>query len=134
MDLPDFRYLDAATSPDVDTAPDKKLAVLPGKGRLDGDAMASALKDRDGSGALPRPLWSREAVPLLRRLQEIDVTELAQVIVMWIQQFNPSVSRRELLSKLSVAFAIAAVTPLFDVLNLTDEDENLTRVAEHPGA
>ncbi|MGH3511778.1 MAG: hypothetical protein ACRDRB_05820, partial [Pseudonocardiaceae bacterium] len=75
---------------------------------------------------------SRTAAPLLQRLQEVDFTELAQVIVIWMQQLDPSVSRRELLAKLSAAFTVAAVTPLFDVLN-PDEDKEVTRAMKHRG-
>lgn len=50
---------------------------------------------------------------------------------MWIQQFNPSGSRRELLSKLSTALTVAAATPLFDVLN-PDEHDEVTRVMQNP--
>jgi hypothetical protein len=131
VDLPDFRHLDTATGPAIGTVQDKILATLPGGCRLDDDTMVSALNDRAGSGMLPRPVWSRATVPLLQQLQEVDFTELAQVIVMWIQQFNPSGSRRELLSKLSTALTVAAVTPLFDVLN-PDEHDEVIRVMQNP--
>ena len=73
----------------------------------------------------------RDAVPLLRQLHEVNFNELTQVIVMWMQQLNPSGSRRELPSKLSAAFTLAAGTPLFDMLN-PDEHKHVTRVIHHP--
>jgi hypothetical protein len=78
---------------------------------------------------LTPPVLSRAAAPLAHRLQEVDFTELAQVIIMWIQHLNPSVSRRELLFKLSAAFTAAAVAPLFDVLN-PDEHEQVARAMQ----
>lgn len=127
-DLPDFRHRDTAA------VPGKTTVALPTGRRLDGDAATSALFDRDTWRALSPLVWSQEAGSLMQRLQEVDFTELAQVIVMWIQQLNPSVSRRELLSllsKLNAAFAAAAVTPLFDMLN-PDEHQRVTRVMQHP--
>ncbi len=50
---------------------------------------------------------------------------------MWMQQLDPSASRRELLSKLSTAFTAAAVVPLFDVLN-PDEHEQVMRAMQDP--
>lgn len=82
-----------------------------------GEAGVFVQYNRDERDVLSPLILSRAVLLLLQRLQEVDFTELAQVIVMWIQQLNPSVSRRELLHKLSVAFSAAAVAPLFDVLN-----------------
>jgi tetratricopeptide (TPR) repeat protein len=119
-DLPNFRYRDPAVGPD------KAPVTLPAERRLDDDVAASALRDRDEWSTLS-PLVS----PLVQRLQEIDFAELVQVIVMWIQQLNPSVSRRELLTKLNAAFAAAAVTSLFDSLD-PDEYQRVARVMQHP--
>ncbi len=131
VDLPDFRHLDTATGPGVRTTAEKTIATLPGERRLGSDAGALARNDRDEWSVLSPLILSRGAVPLVQRLQEVDFTELAQVIVMWMQQLNPSVSRRELLSKLSTAFTVAAITPLLDVLN-PDEYKRVSGVIQHP--
>jgi hypothetical protein len=76
---------------------------------------------------------SDSATALLHQLQEANFEELAQVIVMWAQRLNPSVSRREVLSKLSAAFMLAASAPLFDGLD-PDEREHVTSVLKTPSA
>ncbi|MDQ2883497.1 MAG: hypothetical protein M3Y48_20640 [Actinomycetota bacterium] len=132
-DLADFRHLDTtAGSPGLPDAAEKLLATLPGECRLGSEVAVSAQHDCDEWGALSPLALSRAAAPLVQRLQEVDFTELAQVIVMWMQQLNPSVSRRELLAKLSMAFTVAAVAPFFDVLN-SDEHEQVMRAMKHPG-
>jgi len=68
---------------------------------------------------------------LLDQIKEIDFSELAQVITMSAQRLDPSLSRRELLFKLSTAFAMAAATPLFDFSN-ADDHERIARVIENP--
>ncbi|MFZ0120324.1 MAG: hypothetical protein WAL99_12940 [Pseudonocardiaceae bacterium] len=119
VDLPDFRHLDTGRTTDVHTAVENTLAALP-EGRI--------LGDEEGLSVLALPGYT---APLVQRLQEINFTELAQVIVMWMQHLNPSVSRRELLSKLSAAFTAAAVAPLFDVLN-PDEHEQVAHAMQDP--
>ena len=131
VDLPDFRHLDTATSSALLNETDDMLYALPEERRLDREAGVSAHHDRDGWGALSPLVLSRAAAPLVQRLKEINFTELVQVIVMWIQRLSPSVSRRKVLSKLSAAFTVAAVAPLFDVLN-SDEYEQVTRIIRHP--
>jgi tetratricopeptide (TPR) repeat protein len=131
VDLPDFRHLDTATTPNVQSAVEQTLAALPYERRLDTEAGALAQNDRDEWSGRSSLVLSRADDPLVQRLQEVDFTELAQVIVMWIQRLNPSVSRRELLFKLSAAFAAAAVAPLFDVLD-PDEHERVARVMQDP--
>ncbi len=90
----------------------------------------SARHGRDEWNALSPLVLSRAADPLVQRLQEVSFTELAQVIVVGMQHLNPSVSRCELLSKLSTALTTAAVTPLFDVLN-PEEHHQVTRQMQH---
>ena len=131
VDLPDFRHLDTATSLALLNETDDMLYALPEERRLDREAGVSAHHDRDGWGALSPLVLSRAAAPLVQRLKEINFTELVQVIVMWIQRLSPSVSRRIVLSKLSAAFTVAAVAPLFDVLD-SDEYEQVTRIIRHP--
>ncbi|MGH3963383.1 MAG: hypothetical protein ACRDRY_09035 [Pseudonocardiaceae bacterium] len=129
VDLPDFRHLDTGSGPGLQTAAEKTLAALPCGRRLGSEADASARNDQDEWSVLSPLVLSRAAAPLVHRLQEVDFTELAQVIVTWMQQLNPSVSRRELLSKLSAAFTTAAVAPLFDVLS-PDEHERVARAMQ----
>jgi tetratricopeptide (TPR) repeat protein len=131
VDLPDFRHLDAAAGAGLRDASSKTLALLPSGRRLDSEAGVSAQDDRSEWSALSSLVMLRDAVPLLRQLHKVNFNELTQVIVMWMQQLNPSGSRRELLSKLSAAFTLAAGTPLFDMLN-PDEHKHVTRVIHHP--
>ncbi len=131
IDLPDFRHLDTATGPSLGNAAEKTLAALPGERILDSEAWVSAQCDRDEWGALSPLVLPRDAAPLVQRLQEVNFAELVQVIVMWMQQLNPSVSRRVLLLELSTAFTAAAVAPLFEVLN-PDEHEQVMRAMQHP--
>jgi hypothetical protein len=73
-------------------------------------------------------------VVLVQRLEEVNLVELEQVIVMWMQRLGsavPAVSRRELLSKLRAAFTLAASAPLFDVLD-PDEHERVAHVLQGP--
>ncbi|MCA1706211.1 MAG: hypothetical protein LC808_24270 [Actinobacteria bacterium] len=132
VDLPDFRYLDTAAGSDVCNAADEPRAILPRGGTLGSGLAVPSQNGPDGWGALSPLVLADGAAPLVQRLQEVNFTELAQVIVMWIQKLNPSVSRRVLLSKLSAAFTAAAVSPLFDVLNPA-EYEQVTRVMHDPG-
>lgn len=64
---------------------------------------------------------------LLQGLQEINLVELVQVIAMWTQRLGSAINRRELLSKLSAAFSMAAAAPLFDVFD-PQEHEQVNRV------
>jgi hypothetical protein len=65
------------------------------------------------------------------QLLEAGFDELAQVIVMWLQGFNPNVSRRAVLGKLSTAVTLAAAAPLFDMGD-PDEHERMARVMQDP--
>ncbi|MGI9001069.1 MAG: hypothetical protein ACR2GH_05325 [Pseudonocardia sp.] len=114
-DLPDFRHLDAAAHPHTPAAASKVPAAPSGGCRLDSTAL----------------LLPGDATLFLQQLHEVDFTELIQVIVMWMQRLDPSVNRRELLSKLSAGYTLAAVTPLFDMLNL-EEHDRVARFQQHP--
>jgi tetratricopeptide (TPR) repeat protein len=129
VDLPDFRHLDAAGSDPLDDG--MKRLVLPDGSTLDGDTAVSTQDGHSEWGALSALIPAPAAAPLVQRLQEVNVTELAQVIVMWMQHLPPSVSRRALLSKLGSAVTLAAVSPLFDVLNPA-EYEPVARFVQHP--
>jgi hypothetical protein len=131
VDLPDFRHLDTATGPSLGHTVKKTPVALPGGRRLDSAARVPAQHDRDEWDSLSPLVLPRDAAPLVQRLQEANFAELVQVIVMWMQQLNPSASRRELLFKLSAAFTVAAIAPLFDALN-PEEHEQVMRAMQHP--
>ncbi|MGH3545531.1 MAG: hypothetical protein ACRDPW_06360 [Mycobacteriales bacterium] len=128
-DLPSFRHLDTAGA--TKPGSNKKRLVLPDGRTLGSDTGGSTQDDPDAWEALSPLLLTQETAPLVRRLQQVNFTELAQVILMWMQRLDPSVNRRVLLAKLSSAFALAAVSPLFDVLN-PDEYEPVARFLQHP--
>ncbi len=128
-DLPNFRHLDATGAAKPDS--NMKRLILPDGRIIDSDTEGSTQDDRDVQEALSPLLLTQETASLVRRLQQVNFIELAQVILMWMQRLDPSVNRRALLAKLSSAFALAAVSPLFDVLN-PDEDEPVTRFLQHP--
>ncbi len=126
-DLPDFRHLDTATGPSLGHAAQRTPTTSPGESA----ATATAEHDRDEWDILSSLVVPRDAAPLVQRLEEVDFAELVRVIVVWMQELNPCASRRDLLSKLSAACAVAAVAPLFDVLN-PEERERLAGVLQHP--
>lgn len=128
-DLPNFRRLDTADAAKSDS--NKKRLILPDGRTLDSGTGESTQDDRDAWEALSPLLLTQKTAPLVRRLQQVNFTELAQVILMWMQRLDPSVNRRVLLAKLSSAFALAAVSPLFDALN-SDEHEPVARFLQHP--
>jgi hypothetical protein len=74
-----------------------------------------------------------DPVGLAQRLQAGTLDELAQVVIMWLQQHIPSVSRRELLAKLTSALTVAAVAPLFDTLS-PDQQADAARVMGDPAS
>ena len=130
-DLPDFRHLDTAGSPDLHSAAESTLAALPWEGRLGGEPELPAQKNRGGWGTLSALALPHGTATLAQRLQEVDFTQLVQVIVMWMQRLHPFVSRRKLLFKLGAACTVAAVAPLFDVLD-PEEHERVMRAMQHP--
>jgi len=129
VDLPNFRHLDTAGS--TKPGSNKKRLLLPDGRTLDSGTGGSAQDDPDTWEALSSLLLTQETAPLVRRLQQVNFTELAQVILMWMQRLDLSVNRRVLLAKLSSAFTLAAVSPLFDVLN-PDEYEPVARFLQYP--
>jgi hypothetical protein len=128
VDLPDFRHLDAAGAKAIAV---KKRLILPGGRTLDPGAGASTQEGKEAWEVLSPLLLTPENASLVRQLQQINVTELAQVILMWMQRLDPSVNRRALLTKLSSAFALAAISPVLDMLN-PDEYEPVVRFLQQP--
>jgi DNA-binding XRE family transcriptional regulator len=82
-------------------------------------------------GISPTLLTPTNVAALGRQIKEIDLTEMAQVIVMWATRLNSNISRRELLSKLSAAFALAGAAPLFHTPD-TDERTQVRAVMAEP--
>jgi tetratricopeptide (TPR) repeat protein len=133
VDCPDYRHLDDAhgAEPETPNLPATRHAA----GAADSNTITPLIDLLSGEVAIqlgPSLLVPPEsATALLLRLQEIDFNELAQVISMWAQRINPNLNRRELLGKLSTAFALAAATPILDVAN-PDERQRVARVLDDP--
>ncbi|MGH4013435.1 MAG: hypothetical protein ACRDSL_05770 [Pseudonocardiaceae bacterium] len=123
VDLADYRHQDSAQA----LAPTNEAVIAQETESLLVDLFSG--RDGDSRGALSPVRRSRGAASLLQRLHEISYQELAQVIVMWMQRLTSSVNRRELMSKLSAAFTVAAAAPLFDVLD-PDEHVQVARVVQ----
>lgn len=130
-DVPGFRHLDTATGPSLGHAAQQTPATHPNERASGGAAAVTAQQDQGDWDILSPLVGPRDAAPLVQRLEEVDFADLVRVIVVWMQQLNPSASRRDLLSKLSAACAVAAIAPLFDVIN-PEERERLARVLQHP--
>jgi tetratricopeptide (TPR) repeat protein len=76
-----------------------------------------------GSDADAQQSATAASAPIVQRIQEADFYELAQVIVMWAQRWNPRINRRDLLEKLSLVFAAASAAPILGGLaNLGDSE------------
>lgn len=95
---------------------------------------ADGFLDRRVAGAgeffAPGPEWSfisPAGRAALDRLQTMDIVELAGVMATWSQGLNPTVSRRELLLKLSAALALAASAPLLDT-PAADTQDQVTKI------
>lgn len=127
-DLADYRHLDGAHETLVVT---NELAVVQQVESLFVDIFNHS--DSDSRGILSPFALSRGSALLVHRLQEVDIVELARVIIMWMQRLDSSVSRRDLLSKLSAACTLAAAAALFDVLD-PEEHERVARVLQNPSA
>jgi hypothetical protein len=132
VDVGDHRHLDGAhqaLSGTIDKpAIPKGAGVAPGQAEI----LFLDLLSRHGINAhslsLPMAL-PRDAATLVQRIQEDDLDELAQVIVMWAQQWNPRINRRDTIAKLGVAFTTAV--PFFDVTD-TDERDRVARFIQDP--
>jgi tetratricopeptide (TPR) repeat protein len=78
------------------------------------------LPDHGNRDDADHPALSVGTASLVRQLHAVDLDELAQVIVMWIQHRAPAVGRRELLAQLSAAVTAVAAAPLLDLLPDTE--------------
>ena len=111
-DLSDYRNRDSAQQP---LAVTRELVLSSGVESLFVDVVGHA--DDTARPTLSPFVTSHDALLLLQGLQQINFVELAQVIVMWTHRLGSAVSRRELLSKLSAAFSLAAAAPCFAALD-----------------
>ncbi len=68
---------------------------------------------------------------LAHRLHDVRFDELAQALIMWVQQANPGLNRRELLLKISTALTVAAAAPLLDIAD-ADERDRVAAVLDDP--
>lgn len=84
-----------------------------------------------GLAAEPLMLTPQLASTLTHRLHDIRFDELAQALIMWVQQANPGLDRRELLLKISTALTVAAAAPLLDIAD-ADERERVATVLGNP--
>jgi tetratricopeptide (TPR) repeat protein len=107
-DLPDYR--------DKDAAPQEAALVQSGLTPQSADLLVSLLGDGDAAGGVSPFMVLADPVGLTERLQAVTFDDLAQVVMMWLQEPMSSVSRRHLLAKLSSALAVAAVAPLSGAL------------------
>ena len=121
VDVGDHRHLDGAQTALSGTI--DQPAIPKGAGVASGQAeiLLLDLLNRHGINAhsLALPVaFPRDAAALVQRIQETDFDELAQVIVMWAQQWNPRINRRDTIAKLGVAFT--AAVPFFDKIGSPD--------------
>ncbi|MFJ2115900.1 hypothetical protein ACIOEX_29110 [Streptomyces sp. NPDC087850] len=86
----------------------------------------------DGPAAEPLMLTPQPAGTLGHRLYDLRFEELAQALIMWVQQANPGLDRRELLLKISTALTVAAAAPLLDMAD-ADERGRVAAVLDDPG-
>ncbi|MDT3398421.1 helix-turn-helix transcriptional regulator [Streptomyces sp. B1866] len=75
----------------------------------------------------PALLSLTEPKELMRQIEAISLTELAQAVLVWTQRGYPEMDRRELLQKASAALTMAAAAPLFDIAH-ADQRERLNGV------
>ncbi|MGH4021946.1 MAG: hypothetical protein ACRDT0_22460, partial [Pseudonocardiaceae bacterium] len=134
VDLPNYRDHDDAhhaesTANGTSGAPGGELVVAHQADDLLRDFLSQY--DADSRSRLSPFVLPGGAASLAARLQAVNVDELAQVIVMWMQQLTLSVSRRDLLSKLSAALTVAAAAPVLDLLD-PDEHEHVARGIQAP--
>jgi hypothetical protein len=126
-DLPDYRHRDDALCVAARAPGDEPIATA--STALPANLLGELVVHR--SSLSPLTVLA-DPIELTLRLQAANLDELTQVVLMWIQQRLPCLSRRELLAKLSSAFTIAAAAPLFDGLT-PDEQAHVAQVMQDPG-
>ncbi|MBO4161433.1 hypothetical protein [Micromonospora antibiotica] len=118
--LPSFRHLDAATA-STPATPEGVKASLAGEIMVPSEAeilLRYLLGRRPGADANAPP--QAETAGLYRRPEEVNFSELAQVITMWMQRVPHPQTRRDMLTKLTAALAVAATAPLTELTGFTD--------------
>ncbi|MGW7278850.1 helix-turn-helix domain-containing protein [Streptomyces sp. NPDC054844] len=85
----------------------------------------------EGLATEPLLLTPQLASTLVHRLHDVRFEELAQALIMWVQQANPGLNRRELLLKISTALTVAAAAPLLDIAD-ADERDRVAAVLDDP--
>ncbi|MBA9003074.1 hypothetical protein [Thermomonospora cellulosilytica] len=130
-DCADYRHLDDAYQTRI---PNAKNTVVP-SGAITDDAAPAEPATKSSSLALYPPgaalVPVESAEKLMAGVQHVDFNELARILTMWAERFNPDLDRRTLLFKLSSALAVAAASPVFDQLN-PDENERVAAVLADP--
>ncbi|MFJ6200141.1 hypothetical protein [Micromonospora sp. NPDC092111] len=119
-DLPSFRHLDSARG-SAPAAPEGMNAGLVGEIIVPSEAEI-LLRDLLGRrpGAEADAPSQAEAAGLYRLPEEVNFGELAQVIIMWMQRVPHSQTRRDMLSSLTAALAVAATAPLLELAGSAD--------------
>jgi tetratricopeptide (TPR) repeat protein len=125
-DLPNFRHLDTAGEKPILA---KKRLIFPAERTLEPSLGGSTQEDTDAWEGLSPLLLTQENTTQVQQLGQLNVAELVQVVVMWMQRLDPSVNRRELLHRLGALFAAAATGPALGVLD-PDEQQHVLHVIE----
>ncbi|MGH3518855.1 MAG: hypothetical protein ACRDQ7_15835, partial [Haloechinothrix sp.] len=119
-DLPSFRHLDSAAQATL-AVPRGTTTTLAGEIMVPSEAeilLRDLLGRRPGAEATAPP--PAEVTGLYHLPGEVDFGELAQVIVMWIQQIPHSKARRDMLGKLTAALAVATAAPLTELAGFAE--------------
>lgn len=123
-DLPQYRGLDVARR---DARPQSPSG---GPAEMDRSSLESRIIDllpqrTDTLGVLQPLLLPEGATAFQWALAEVDLSELAQVIVMWAQRLDPYFDRRTFLAKIAAGFALASASPLFDTADRQEQEKAL---------
>lgn len=102
-DCADFKHLDELNKARTEAGESPKRSI----------SRLMRLESVQGTRA-PQLVLPSEAEVIAESLRTTDFNDLAKVLVMWTERFNPDFDRRALLFKLSGAFAIAAAAPIFE--------------------
>jgi tetratricopeptide (TPR) repeat protein len=127
-DLPKYRSLDTASPPT-----DRSNAAPHTGAELERSPLESRIIDlmpqhADTLGVLQPLLLPEGATAFQWALAEVDLSELAQVIVMWAQRLDPYFDRRTFLAKIASGFALASAAPLFDAADRGEQQRALEKL------
>ncbi|MEU1465838.1 hypothetical protein ABZ467_35360 [Streptomyces sp. NPDC005727] len=107
------------------------LADLPKHGHPPPHPPPAPASPQSAPTAKPLLLTPQLAGTLVHRLHDVRFEELAQALIMWVQQANPGLNRRELLLKITTALTVAAAAPLLDIAD-ADERDRVAAVLDDP--